>query len=438
MLQHIESLSLLLDNFLLYIFYQAMFVKKKKEIHIIWLLLAFAGVDIVYWFFASSAFGSISIDSSVLRTSLTILLNFAITFFYTSNMIYRILVVLSYTAIVIISENLSYFIIMHFTDNSIKLYELPDTTFLSISLISDLIIFLLTMMITVSKRPKYTVRSKIYTLLLLIIPALSCVLTYIPAFFKLNFIEPMAYLTLVIFLLIINVTNYILLQNVLRAEVLSRETSFLQQQISFQRNKYQQLSDAYKNIRGFMHDTKKHLFYIEQCVNEEEYSKIIPYTRQTMSDLESRYCSVNTGNLVIDAFVSNIILQAASHGVQLTTKLRVEKDLIPCDDYHMTIILGNLLDNAMNACIDQTGGCIDLNIQTVENSFVIHITNTYHLPPYENYSENMDNFDFIHGYGLKNVKNSAEACGGFCIIKYNGAIYSATVIVPLKEPKLIT
>ena len=50
MLQHIESLSLLLDNFLLYIFYQAMFVKKKKEIHIIWLLLAFAGVDIVYCF----------------------------------------------------------------------------------------------------------------------------------------------------------------------------------------------------------------------------------------------------------------------------------------------------------------------------------------------------------------------------------------------------
>ena len=108
-----------------------------------------------------------------------------------------------------------------------------------------------------------------------------------------NKTNPDAYLILVIFLLIINIVNYILLQSVLKAESLAQEAGQLTEQVNYQRQKYQQLGDAYKNIRGFMHDIKKHLFYIETCVNEEHYDRIIPYARETMSDLEARYCTVN-------------------------------------------------------------------------------------------------------------------------------------------------
>ena len=37
------------------------------------------------------------------------------------------------------------------------------------------------------------------------------------------------------------------------------------------------------------------------------------------------------------------------------------------------------------------------------------------------------------GYGLKNVKNSAETCGGFCVIQHENDIYSVTVIVPMSS-----
>lgn len=47
--------------------------------------------------------------------------------------------------------------------------------------------------------------------------------------------------------------------------------------------------------------------------------------------------------------------------------------------------------------------------------------------------EDIENLDFIHGYGLKNVKKSAEACGGFCLINYENGIYSVTVIIPEKK-----
>ena len=99
----------------------------------------------------------------------------------------------------------------------------------------------------------------------------------------------------------------------------------------------------------------------------------------------------------------------------------------------MTIILGNLMDNALNACIGQTGSSIQLKIQALENSFVIYISNTYHILPFEKIPDSFDNIDFIHGYGLKNVKNSAEECGGFCVIDYANGIYSVSVIIPLSD-----
>lgn len=433
MIKYIEPLSMLFDNFILYIFYQTMFEKKRESIPKYAVVVPFILSDLIYWFFASNVIGESTFGASMMRSALTVLLNAAISMFFRSTIVYRMLVVFSYIALINISENLAYYIIVHFTGLSAGLDDLPYKAFIAISLVSNLIILFFTMILNLCRKLKSGIRSRTYTLLLLVVPAMSCVLTFLPSFFKMNFIEPEAYLTLVVFLLIMNITNYVLLQNVLKAEALSQESKVLQQQMQFQKNKYQQLSDAYKNIRGFMHDTKKHLFYIEQCVNEERYDRIIPYTRETMLDLESRYCSINTGNLVIDSFVSNVILQASSNGIHINTRLRVEKDLIPCDDYHMTIILGNLLDNAMNACTGQTGGTINLDIQTVDNSFVIHITNTYHAPPDEKLPDNFDNFDFIHGYGLKNVKRSAEECGGFCLIDYEDGLYSITVIVPLKK-----
>ena len=430
---YITLLSSIIDNIVLYLYFQTMFEKRKDKVRFYWLILAFLLSDFIFWKITAPFNGDVSNMVTFFRTSLTNLRTFLLSFFFVSGFIYRVLVIVSYSIIISICEELAYYIIAHFTDVTIQFDALPEITFTSISFICDLLIILIIMIIHIIKKKKAGVKSKKYAALLILIPALSCILVLLPSFFHMNKTNPDAYLILVIFLLIINIVNYILLQSVLKAESLAQEAGQLTEQVNYQRQKYQQLGDAYKNIRGFMHDIKKHLFYIETCVNEEHYDRIIPYARETMSDLEARYCTVNTGNLVIDAFISNLMLRTARHNIKLTTKLKIDNDLVPCDDYHMTIILGNLLDNALNACLEEQSGEININIQTIEHTFTIYITNTYHFPIGEKPPEDIENLDFIHGYGLKNVKNSAEACGGFCLINYENGIYSVTVIIPEKK-----
>lgn len=153
-----------------------------------------------------------------------------------------------------------------------------------------------------------------------------------------------------------------------------------------------------------------------------------------MHDLESRYCTINTGNLVIDAFVSNLLLQTKAQGITLHTNLKFDKATIPVNDYHLTIILGNLLDNALNACRGQIGANIKVAVRTVDGTFTIHVANTYVIADPDKAPDDFEKIDFIHGYGLKNVKDSAEACGGFCVIHHENDVYSATVIIPILNP----
>lgn len=212
---------------------------------------------------------------------------------------------------------------------------------------------------------------------------------YVPVTIKTNFISKYKYSVCLFhfaaFILFTNIVNYILFYNVLENEELRLQLSVQKEQIEFQRNKYEQLGAAYKNIRSFMHDTKKHLFYIENCVSEKKYDDIIPYSKQIMHDLESRYCTINTGNLVVDAFVSNLLLQVKTQGITLHTNLKFDNLTIPVNDYHLTIILGNLLDNALNACNGQIGAQIKVAIRTVDGTFTIHVANTYVIADSQNH-----------------------------------------------------
>ena len=158
---------------------------------------------------------------------------------------------------------------------------------------------------------------------------------------------------------------------------------------------------------------------------------ITAYTQEAMADLESRYAPVNTGCLAIDVLVSNYMLQTRTKGIQLTTSLKVEAQCVPVSDYHLAIILGNLLDNALNACEGQLNPKILLKIQQVENNaFAIYIANTYVPGPEDQVVKNIDEVDFIHGYGLDNVKKSVRENGGMMKVQHEQDVYSVAIVFP--------
>lgn len=425
--------SSLVESVSSFIFFQAIFGKKTK-LPYYQIVFLFLGGFIVLDTILSVLNGTTTVYATIIRLSCSALLYLSLSFLFYSNIQTRLLVAISCPALIAVFEYFSYYIITSIFSYHAQKNVMDIFVFSNISLLASLFFFVFSILVHLIWKRQIFIHSLSYAVILLVIPAVSMCLMLTKPILYLNINLPSTYFLLAAFVLFINLMNYILLYNVLETEDLRFQLAVQKEQLTFQQNKYKQLGEAYKNIRSFMHDTKKHLFYIESCVNKKRFDDIIPYSRKIMHDLESRYCTINTGNLVIDAFVSNLLLQTKAQGITLHTNLKFDQTTVPVNDYHLTIILGNLLDNALNACKEQINAQITVAIRTVAGNFTVHVANTYVITDPQKMHDDFENIDFVHGYGLKNVKNSASTCGGFCVIQHENDIYSATVIVPISSP----
>ena len=172
--------------------------------------------------------------------------------------------------------------------------------------------------------------------------------------------------------------------------------------------------------------------YINDCIQNEKYNAVIPYLEQSLDELNSSYSKINTGNLVIDSFVSNYLLLCEDKGIEFISNLQIDASLIPIKDYDLSIVLGNLLDNAVNACNNilspdkkfiQLYICTDLQ----SDQFVIHIVNS------KNQKTVSENDEVIHGYGLINIQEHIEKSFGIINSKETNDEYETSIIIPLNK-----
>lgn len=307
-----------------FIFFQAILGKKKSKLPYYIILLIFVCSFTIYAAITSILIGNTSTLAVYLRLTLSSLLCFCLSFLYSANLRTKILISISTTILCSIFESFSYYIITSIYSYHVETDTMDFLVFSNISLMANMFFLIFSILIHFVWKKEAFVHSLSYTIILLVIPVLSMCLLLSKPILYLNINIPSAYFIFAAFILFTNIVNYILFYNVLENEELRLQLSVQKEQIEFQRNKYEQLGAAYKNIRSFMHDTKKHLFYIENCVSEKKYDDIIPYSKQIMHDLESRYCTINTGNLVVDAFVSNLLLQVKTQWITLHTNLKSE------------------------------------------------------------------------------------------------------------------
>lgn len=431
MLTILDYITGVLDAVAMYIYYQTLYDKHRRDVRSVWVIVVCIVTQFFYEGMTQFMMGDTSQRALYLRSLLAIATYFILTYFYRLKLQERVFAVVSIMIINYVFEDGAYYLVSHITGVEDQMDHLPAWSFIAISYVKGLIVLVAILLFRAVWKRKEGVHSKMYSLLLTIIPLLSCALFLMPPCSEMIVSNPQFYIMLILFLFIINVVNYVLLGNVLKAEELEQKNQMLDDRLIRQRQRYDQLGEAYREIRSFVHDTKKHFNCINECVKRKEYDVITAYTQEAMADLESRYATVNTGCLAIDALVSNFMLQTRSKGIQLTTSLKVEAQRVPVSDYHLAIILGNLLDNALNACQGQLNPKIVLKIQQVENNaFAIYIANTYVPEPDDKVVQNLDEMDFIHGYGLDNVKKSVRAYNGIMRVKHEQDMYSVAIVFP--------
>ncbi|OPH53554.1 histidine kinase [Paenibacillus ferrarius] len=236
----------------------------------------------------------------------------------------------------------------------------------------------------------------------------------------------------VIGFLFLNVMIVYIFDNIIDKFQFMHENAQLQQQMDHQDANYEKVVHSFKSIKRIIHDTNQQFLYIEECIERNELAAAKEHIKTTLNKVEGAYQRVNTGNLVIDALVTNTLNIGQANGIRIDTKLSLCSQKIPIDRYDLCVVIGNMLDNAIEA---------SKHVKIAEDRYMlikIHATESMLLIHILNYMENevahlhsqKPNPEF-HGIGLINIARICDKYGGHMTIETKHKVFNNMVLLPL-------
>lgn len=344
----------------------------------------------------------------------------------------RLIFSLLYLILGFISESLSFFLlkVLHPMQSGAPLTE-ANIRLMVLFVSSLIMLFFILMIRRIKKERDYPVHNVYYRTLTAIIFISLLILNTL--FFRPA--QNVLYIVSVTGLLVINLLILFLFDKIIWTFRLSDENARLQKQMSYQEDSYVQTARSFEKIKQIIHDTNKQLLYIRACIQEDEHHEAIQHIEKTLDHMRDSHNSVATGNLVIDALVNNTLNMAAVHHIAIERDIRINAESISIDRFDLCIVLGNVLDNAIEAACQvqrSEDKYIRLHLMTRQNSLWIHIVNARPEPGNRKPKENPD----MHGLGLTNIQRIAEKYGGYLTTDAKSSCFETTVLLPFASQDL--
>ncbi|MEC0226230.1 ATP-binding protein [Paenibacillus alba] len=293
-------------------------------------------------------------------------------------------------------------------------------------LLSCMIMFAIIQIIRLlAKRRSYSLHYRYY-IFFSVIPIVSInqlnILTYKDAY---SFMS-------VIVLLFLNVMIFYIFDMIIDKFQFMHENTQLQHQMDYQDANYEKVVHSFKSIKRIIHDTNQQFLYIEECIKRNELTTALEHIKTTLNKVEGAYQRVNTGNLVIDALVTNILNIGQANGIRIDTKINLCSQVVHIDRYDLCVVIGNMLDNAIEASKKlkiAEDRYILIKIHSTESTLLIHIMN--HMENEVAHLNSQKLNPEFHGIGLTNIARICDKYGGHMTIETKHKVFNNMALIPL-------
>lgn len=235
-----------------------------------------------------------------------------------------------------------------------------------------------------------------------------------------------------IFIFFLGLGIFILLEVTLKTYQKSYKVSTSRFQENLMQHQYEEIKNIYLNMRGWRHDYHNHLQAIKAHLALNQLEQVQSYLLNLEKDLDRIDTYVKSGNLMIDAILNSKVSLAEKHDIKVTCKASVPEEII-ITEIDLCVILGNLLDNAIESCSKlQNEQCfIRIYITILKKQLYISIQNS------AKEDLNFEEKNYIstkrgnHGLGMKRVKSVVDKYNGFLNLQNEPGIFASEVTIPL-------
>lgn len=233
-------------------------------------------------------------------------------------------------------------------------------------------------------------------------------------------------------LILINIFLFFLLDRIQRLNCRQQYLGLLEQQNQVYESQIKLLRASEEKVLAIKHDIKNHFLALEQLAEQNHCSQIKTYIHSLAPSIDLQKQIVSTGNPIIDGFLNMKLNEAITYGAQVETDVKISKNL-PIDLNHISIILGNLLDNALRALKNcrkddkllavtmyQEPGKLFMKIRNVHSETICKFGSVFKTTKKRKQG---------HGIGLKNVQRVLDEYCGQMEIEYTDDIFIVKLVM---------
>ena len=236
-----------------------------------------------------------------------------------------------------------------------------------------------------------------------------------------------------LFLFIINVGAILIYYVVTRLILEQNQTLELEEknhQLSMQAVQYENLQEKITDARRAKHDVRHHISLIREYVSKGELDALLKYLDGYNDSLPDdsliRFCENAAANAVLLYFAQ----QAKDNDIDYIVNAEIPGNIF-VSDTDISVLFGNLIENAIDACKEEHGDDrkIDIRARLKGSTLCVTVDNTFT----GTLRRTTDN-EFLStkhkglGLGTQSVKSIAEHYGGVCRFEVKECMFCASVM----------
>lgn len=221
-----------------------------------------------------------------------------------------------------------------------------------------------------------------------------------------NIVSPYLSVIIILGILYMNILVFYIfdLYNMLFKE--SMEKKLMEQELLYKNEYYKSVEENQIEIRSIRHNLKNQQIAILQLFENGEYFEAAEALRSIVSAIDKTSAKVYTQNSIVNSILNTKLIYAEQFNIHVDVDIQIPSKL-NINTVDLGVLLGNLLDNAIEACekCDVENRFIEIKIGYHKGNVFIDIKNSMPGNGLNRILKTAKVDKLNHGLGLKSVKN---------------------------------
>ena len=229
------------------------------------------------------------------------------------------------------------------------------------------------------------------------------------------------------FLIISNAITFEIIHNQNKLAKSEYELKLLKNNINEQTKHYEELKSSQEEIRQIRHNMRSICI---GTIAELKVGKLENAIEQLQSNIDIKEKSskvIDTGHPSIDSIIENKLNRCDELNINVNLSYQYN-ETINVNEIEIAVIIGNILDNAIESCQKVTDISKDIwgSVAVDKQNTIINIKNT--AVSSNNLKTSKVNKK-SHGYGLKSISHIAKMYNGYAKFSFSDNIFTSYVIL---------